>query len=493
VKNANSSRAKLLHIEDNEDDRFILRECLASSRVEFEISSAGSLAAGLVHLANNPVDLVLTDLSLPDSLGIDTFESLQSAAPDCPIVLLTGQNDEEFALQLLAKGAQDYLPKQDMNRRSVLRAIRYAMERKRSERALRALLDDQQQKQEAIKRAEKHFRLVIEMAPNAMIMVEANGCIGLVNSQAEKMFGYERHELLNLPVEVLMPDRFRGGHERWRGAFFDEPSIREMAAGRELVGLRKDGSEVPIEIALNPISSPEGQFVLASIADITDRKLAEATLKRSLTEKLAMLQEVHHRAKNNLQIISSLLSLQASSLEDQAAVAKLQDSERRLMAMAIVHEQLYGRDDMSSIDLAEYIRQLTANLCASFARPNSSFTHRLELTPVILTAGQAVPCGLLLNELITNALKYAYPKGEGEVAVLLCLNGDSVSLTVADRGVGLPVDLDWKTTPSLGMTIIRILTEQLEGKIECDTANGVRFTVRFGKEDVHNPLEITAA
>jgi PAS domain S-box-containing protein len=480
-------KVTLLHIEDNEDDQLMLREYLTGPGMDFRIETAATVAAGLKRLRQTSVDVILADLSLPDSSGMDTFTRLHEAAPDIPIVLLTGNDDEDFAVELLARGAQDYLPKEDASQRTLARAVRYAVERKRGETDLKVALEKQKSGQEQLKRAEKRFRLVVEASPHAMVMVGDDGRIALVNSQAGKLFGYDRGELIGQPVEILVPQRSRAAHTDENKNFFHAPAERPMGHNRDLSGIRKDGTELPLEIGLSPISSPDGNFVLASIIDLTERKTYENNLKSSLNEKLALLQEVHHRVKNNLQIICSLLSLQANSVEDQQAAAKLGDSERRVMSMAMIHEQLYYHDDMSSIDLAEYTRGLASHLVSAYTK-SEFITYRLEVTPTVLAIEQSVPCGLILNELITNALKYAYPDGRGEILVRISSQGDNVSITVADQGVGVPPDLDRQTSKSLGMTLVHILTKQLGGSLEISSPPGASFTVHFTRQPIRHPL-----
>ncbi len=216
---------------------------------------------------------------------------------------------------------------------------------------------------------------------------------------------------------------------------------------------------------------------VGTLQDITERKTSEAKLERSVIEKQTLLQEVHHRVKNNLQIISSLLSMQASLIEDKTAVAKLADSERRVKSMAMIHEHLYHQKDMSSIDLAEYLRDMTADLSSSVG--NAGIVFRLEALSVAIPIDQAIPCGLLLNELVTNALKYAYPGGTGEVLITLSSEDHSITIKVADSGVGLPANFDFQNTQSLGMTIVQVLTQQLEGELEICGSPGASFTIRF--------------
>jgi two-component system, sensor histidine kinase PdtaS len=320
--------------------------------------------------------------------------------------------------------------------------------------------------------------LIFEAAPSAMIMVGDDGRIALVNSQTEKLFGYDRSELQGQPVEMLVPERFRHVHRGHRGTFLNAPTARAMGAGRDLFGVRKDGSEVPIEIGLNPISSADGNFVVASIIDITERKTAENKVKRLLAEKAALLQEVHHRVKNNMQMVCSLLSLQANSVEDQEATTQLKACERRVMSMAMIHEQLYSHQHMAFIDLAEYGRHLVTHLFFSYSL-NKSVTYRLELAETRLTIDQAIPCGLILSELITNAFKYGYPGGEGEILIHISSDGNRVRMSVSDQGVGLPPDFERKTSESLGMTLIRMLTKQLGGHLEIGKQPGASFSVRF--------------
>jgi|ERR1700730_7432345 PAS domain S-box-containing protein len=163
--------------------------------------------------------------------------------------------------------------------------------------------------EEILKKSEARFRQVVESAPNAMVMINHRGVIEMVNAQAERVFGYERREMLGQSVEMLVPDRFRRNHPSLRNSFFSAPVSRPMGAGRDLYGLRKDGSEFPVEIGLNPIETEEGSMVLSAIVDISDRKHKEESIQSALREKDILLGEIHHRVKNNLQIVHSLLGL----------------------------------------------------------------------------------------------------------------------------------------------------------------------------------------
>jgi PAS domain S-box-containing protein len=326
------------------------------------------------------------------------------------------------------------------------------------------------------------FRLVLESSPSVLIVVAEDERISLVNTQAENVFGYSREELLGQSIEILVPQRFRSHHTGLLSTFFAKPSPRAMGTGRDLVGTRKDGSEVPIEVGLSPLQVGAEQFVLVSIIDITERKRSADKIASSLREKEILLREIHHRVKNNLQIISSLLIMQAASVEDQDTVAKLQETEHRVKSMAMIHEQLYGHDEISSMDFAEYTRTLTQVLRSSYAK-NAFVQCRVNASPTELTIDQAIPCGLILNELLTNAFKYACKDEQtAEIAVTLSSDSDDVYLTVSDQGPGLPPGFAWDRSRSLGLKIVRALTKQIKGQLEVGGPPGASFALRFPKK-----------
>jgi PAS domain S-box-containing protein len=318
------------------------------------------------------------------------------------------------------------------------------------------------------KEAEEHFRLVVEAAPSALLMVDEHGVMTLVNSQTEQLFGYSRAELLGQPVEMLVPERFRAVHPRHREGFFQTPTTRAMGAGRDLFGLCKDGREVPIEIGLNPLRTEEGPLVLASIIDITERAQAAQRLMNSLREKEVLLREIHHRVKNNLTVINSLLYLQSSTTQDEQTLRMLQNCRDRVYSMALVHERLYRSEDLASVDFAEYTEELTNQLFHTHVLSADTIRLKLEVEKISLDIDRAIPCGLILNELISNALKHAFPNGRsGEIRVSLqrTKNGGLI-LSVADNGVGLPDEATLQTRRSLGMRLVHSLATQLDTQIE---------------------------
>lgn len=214
---------------------------------------------------------------------------------------------------------------------------------------------------------------------------------------------------------------------------------------------------------------------------LRDRQKAEEQITASLAEKELLLKEVHHRVKNNLQVISSLFSLQSQSVEDSQILSIIADSQNRIGAMALIHEKLYQSDSLTKIDFTDYIQNLANNLFASYnISPNLIYLN-LRVSDVSLNLDTAIPCGLLISELVSNSLKHAFPdKQVGEIIIDFSVNSEGfLSLLVRDNGVGLPLGLHYKTTNSLGLRLIRALTRQLRGKLEVENDNGAIFHITF--------------
>ena len=330
---------------------------------------------------------------------------------------------------------------------------------------------------------EDSFRRVVEWAPSAMVMIDRNGIMVLVNAQTEQMFNYERAALIGQSVEMLVPERFRQHHVAYRAGFFGDSKPRPMGVGRDLAGCRSDGSEFPVEIGLNPIDTEAGIMVLASIIDITERQRTKQRLEDALLEKTVLLNEVHHRVKNNLQVITSLLNLQADHAADPRLRTMLAESCGRVKAMALTHQLLYERKDFSRLDLGDYLERLMHSIRATYRGTGNRIMLRIvpPQESVQLDLERTIPCGLLLNELVTNSFKHAFP-GERCGQILIELNKDSAGLirfSVADDGIGLPEEAVLASRVSLGLQLVPLLVEQLHGTLEINREMGARFCVTF--------------
>jgi PAS domain S-box-containing protein len=307
-----------------------------------------------------------------------------------------------------------------------------------------------------------------------MLLVDGSGNITLVNRQIELLFGYARAELIGKSVDALVPARYRGHHPNLRGSFHAHPTARPMGAGRELFAVRKDGSEMPVEIGLSPLRTAAGPFVLASIVDITERKEAERSLQTSLQEKEILLRELHHRAKNNLQLIASLLDL-AQDSPSQDVLAECRD---RIHSIALVHEKLYQQGTVATIELEDYLISLSQQVAHAWTQ--TSVAIEVHAANVSLPLDQAIPCGLVVNELVTNVFKHAFPDGrDGRVQVTARrVSTEELEVSVVDDGVGMPPG----EVPRghIGLELVHALARQLRGRVEfTSTGQGTRAVLTF--------------
>jgi two-component sensor histidine kinase len=236
------------------------------------------------------------------------------------------------------------------------------------------------------------------------------------------------------------------------------------------------------DMRISPIADWRGRLVsrVVVLRDITERKQAEEQIRASLKEKEVLLKEIHHRVKNNLQVISSLLYLQSKNVRDKETFGILQESHSRVRSMVLVHERLYQSPDLARVDFAEYVRSLANHLFRSYGINTNVIQLKINSDDVLLGVDTAIPCGLILNELVSNALKHAFPDGkEGEVRIELRADEGQLTLVVSDNGVGFPQDLDFRDTGSLGLQLVNTLVEQIEGTIELDRNDGTAFMITF--------------
>jgi two-component sensor histidine kinase len=260
-----------------------------------------------------------------------------------------------------------------------------------------------------------------------------------------------------------------------------------MGERQKILGRRKNGEEFPAEASISKVAVDDATMFTVIMRDVTQRTLDDERLKASLREKEVLLEEVHHRVKNNLQVVSSMLGLQARSLADAETRTALRESQHRIQSMALLHECLYQSDDLARIDFANYLEKLTDQLFHSYG-PQDRVRLATQLAPLQLDMNAAVPCGLIVNELLSNALKYGFPGDRpGIVRVELSeAEGNTVKLTVADNGVGLPPDFDWATSRTLGLRLVRTLAQQLHATVELNGANGAAFSITFPTNESTN-------
>jgi PAS domain S-box-containing protein len=732
---------RVLLVEDEESHARIIQRSFERHGVSFELVVASTLSEGAQAMKGPAFDLVISDWRLPDGDGFDLLKD----SPGCPLMIMTSHGNEQIAVEAIRAGALDYIVKSESSLLAMPqiaeRAIRLRMSMAAREIAERELRIAEEKLRER-RKEEEWFRLVVEAAPYAMVVTCIHGLITIANSQTERLFGYSRAELVGQSGRMLMPERFRAGYETRRDTFGTPAAAWGINPGQELFGLRKDGSEVPVEISLDPIGIADGQFVLASIVDITERRKADehlrlfqilvdgvqdygifmldpegyvitwndgaarvkgysaheivgrhfsrfytsddvsaghpeqalrtaraegkfedegwrvrrdgsrfwanalitvlldkngnlrgfsnltrditerkqtrerlqdserslrlladsmpqivwtarpdgqvdyfnqrwyeftgspkdvvgdrsweqtlhpddvepsrdcwysamqsgdayeiqsrlwdrhrehyrwhlaralplrddrgaivkwvgtATdidehkrlseelehrvgertkeLRQSLAEKTTLLQEVHHRVKNNLQVVCSLLSMQIACSDGPLLASPLQDAHSRVLAMSLIHEQIYQSDTLADLNFGEYIGTLSDRLFTAYCVDPSRIQLELSVDLIHLDVDHAIPCGLILNELLSNSLKHAFRDGcEGVIRVSLKKTENGyVELTVADNGAGLPVGFRLEDARSLGLLVVRTLIHQLRADMVATSDGGAMF--RFG-------------
>lgn len=332
--------------------------------------------------------------------------------------------------------------------------------------------------EQALKESEKKYRDLAELLPQTVFETDLNGTITFVNRVGHQIFGYTPVELnkgINMIQILVHEDRARAIKNNQRILNGERLPFGEFTA------LKKDGNTFPIIVNTNPIIQEDKIMGLRGIlVDITELKDAENKIKSSLKDKEVLLKEVHHRVKNNMQIISSLLNLQIGYLNDEDAINVLKESQDRVKSMAMIHERLYLSKDLAQINFTDYIQNLVSNLFHSYNIKESQITPILKIEDVNLNIETAIPCGLIINELISNCLKYAFPnKMMGEIIITLKSIEDMFELNICDNGIGLPENININTIKTLGILLVKSLTEQLDGKISIKRRNGTQFKIIF--------------
>jgi two-component sensor histidine kinase/CheY-like chemotaxis protein len=344
---------KILVIEDSPADMQMLRELLQDgSGPDCDVVHVERLSAAIPFLSDTAIDIIISDLGLPDSNGLDTLRTLKKHSRDIPIVVLTGLDNEIIGIQALKEGAQDYLVKGQMSGPSLSRSLRYAIER-------------------------------------------------------------------------------------------------------------------------NAISR--------------EQKKLEAQVAQSLKEKEMLLKEIHHRVKNNMQVISALLLLQSQSVKDEKTRLLFKESQNRIRSISFVHEQLYRSDNLNEIEYGDYLRKMFLPLFESFNADPGRISMVIDAQNAMITIEKAVPCSLIVNELLSNSLKHAFPdnkKGEIRIGFMRDAATGNYILDYRDNGIGIPAGMDPGKTGTLGMELIYGLTQQLSGSVTLDRGNGVHFIITFPSRDL---------
>lgn len=342
----------------------------------------------------------------------------------------------------------------------------------------------QKEMEEELRASEEKYRTLFGNAEDAILIINDNRLVDC-NSKALEMYGAKRSEILGeTPYDLFYPHSNektqRKALKYINNALAGFPQVFEWKLRR------KDGGLFYGEIKLNNLNLKGKTYLMAMIRDITERKIAEDKIKVSLHEKEVLLREIHHRVKNNLQIISSLLNLQSRGIDNEEVQEVFKESQARVKSMAMVHEKLYQSQNLSRIQFKDYILSLVNNLLQTYLRDPSGIQLKTDIDDVYIDINTAVPSGLIINEIISNSLKYAFDDDRGEIKISLRKDDDEIVLKISDNGKGFSKDFDFRTTETLGLQLVNSLVQQLDGKIEIDNTRGVGFKISFKELEYEN-------
>ena len=341
-------------------------------------------------------------------------------------------------------------------------------------------ITERKKAEEKLKESEERYNGLYERIRDSIYVHDFEGNIVDANPSCLDLFGYSKEEIRSVNFATLLDE------EQLPIAFKALEEINNtgtLAKPVEYQVRKKDGERIWIETIGSMIYKDDKPYQIQGIArDTTERKKAKEQIKASLKEKETLLHEIHHRVKNNMTVISSLLNLQARQTGDKTTKSILRDSQNRVQAMSMIHETLYSSDNLSSISMHIYFTKLVKAIFSSFGSIGRRVTYKIESDNIKIGVKKAAPLGLIVNELTTNILKYAFPENNsGEFSINLTAdNENTYELTVADNGVGLPEDLDWRNLDSLGLKLVSMIAEnQLDGAIDIENEKGTKFIIKF--------------
>jgi len=503
------SELKILILEDVKFDAELMEYEIRREGMDF-ISHRVETEDGFLHeLENFNPDIILVDHSLPQFDGITALEIVKIKNPDTPFIFVSGKIGDEFAVDVLKKGATDYVFKNNMSK--LVPAIKRALnerfeliERRKAEEKLisaynqmeiriqdrtrelseinqRLLGEIAERKvvEDALRESENKNKSLLQAIPDFMFILTGEGTF--VDFRAN-----------NPEFLIIPPEEIVGANINAIGLEDDEIklALQKIKNALETDTLESFEYHIPDKSGLKyyeaRIKKLNDFEVLCIVRDITEKRQAQDKIKKSLKEKDVLLKEIHHRVKNNLQIVSSLLSLQSRYIKEPGSVEIFKESQTRIKSMALIHEKLYQTGDLTRIDLAEYVNELVSDLFRSYSVNTYLIKYKIKSNSILLDINTAIPCGLIINELVTNSIKHAFPDNvQGELYIEIKCERDYFIIKVQDNGIGFPKELDLNNIKTLGLQLVTNLTNQLEGEIELSREDGTCFQIKFKDPTCH--------
>tara|TARA_R110002096_G_scaffold324349_4_gene518413 strand:- start:737 stop:2179 length:1443 start_codon:yes stop_codon:yes gene_type:complete len=472
----------ILFIEDNSHDVELTTRALIKGGLKPKIKVIDEFESVEKEVLSGEFDLVICDFMLGGFTGIDVLNKIKVLHSEIPVILVSGTVPDEKAIDAVLSGAKDYILKDNFTRLvpAVKREYEASVQRKEKKHI-----------EEALSSSEEKYRQFVEASHDLVWRMDEEGQFNFVNSASQLILGYAPDEIKGeMFLKYVSQDQ----------ANYIESILTRVLNGEtvehyDLKMLKKNGSISYMTATSYPIVDNEGNVIGSSGAatDITHIKEYQQQLEETLREKEVLLKEIHHRVKNNLAVISGILGLQALHLTDEDMIATFEQSQSRIKSIAMIHEHLYQTELFTSVEIKSYVKELITEIKHTFERYDKNIEIEISGDEVQLNMNQAVPFGILANELITNALKFAFVGLKaGKIELELRQKDNRIFFSVSDDGIGLPEDFVHRKKKSLGMTLAETVISQLQGEFSWGQNQnvGTRFLVEFSRKEMNNWAEI---
>jgi PAS domain S-box-containing protein len=466
-----STPLRALVVEDSLDDTVFLVRHLTKNgyNVSFErvYNAAGCRAA----LEQQAWDIVIADYTLPGFSGMEALALCKEIGLDIPFIIVSGAIGEDIAVEAMKAGAHDYVMKGHLSR------LVPAIQRELREAAIR---QERRRTEQALRESEAMYKTLFENSAIGLMFVEENNAISLVNKEMERLSGYSKEDVEGKRswMEFIINKNDREQMKEYHRARLAGADTAPTAYEVQFANSQGNPKDVVVKVVLIPGTKKS----LAAFIDMTELKKTEDALRISLKEKDLLLQELNHRVNNNLQLIANLLRMQRKHVADKTALAVFDESQNRIRSIALVHERLYLTKSFYRINLKDYITELSQHIYQSFVAADDAVKLTIKVEDVILDIERVITCGLIINEMLSNSLKYAFPdRSDGQIAISIRYTGNGlIELLYRDNGIGIPESIDIRAARTLGMQLIVNLAEkQLDGSLSVERDNGTAFKIVF--------------
>ena len=479
---------KILAIDDKKNNLLSISALLKNLIPGCDVITALSGEEGIKKAKQELPDTILLDIIMPGMDGFDVCQELKSndIIKHIPVIILTAiRTDSKSRIKALELGADAFLTK-PIDPAELTAQVRAMLRIKNSEDKIRkekeSLENLVEKRTKEFQESEKKFRVLYNNSPDMFVSVSPDDArILLCNDTLLKKTGYSREEIIGSPIFKMYHDDCMEEVKNTFQQFVKTGKIQD----KELILKRKDGSKIEVSLNVDAVRNDAGKILysISSWRDITERKHVENQIKKSLKEKDILIKEIYHRVKNNLAVVSGILNLQSKYIEDKKAIDAIRETQIRVTSMAMIHSHLSDSENYTSIEYKKYVKNLVTNIFHSLKMSGQIKLH-FDLDDIILPIDKAMPCGLLLNELVSNALKHAFLKNrKGNLRIIMSsLEDKNCELIVKDDGVGLPENFDLEKSKTFGLKLINIMTKQIDGTIEIISDKGTEFRIRMNTE-----------